>query len=1109
MSTIAFTEKDKTVSDNSIVAQSTQGDSYLTAENARSIIFAQRAKVLAKQASERIDLNTPQVALQQGASQQGASQQASQQAETTKSFVPSEVGRFDSEGKFGVNVAGPQAWHHIQSADEKYPHLRLASDTSNYTDLRTDADGVLHINTVAGSLNIDDHKIESSVWPFVTKMDQSVGTTNDVEFNAVTLGNSSSSLSTDLQGGLVIKSAQSYIVMNNVNVPTSTLRNLRTLDQSVSSISDVTFRSATLSDSNGHVATLTVNATNMLCVNGVAQSTAGYTTVNEPLVNANGILGMNINSVNLKIAANGMLDTIQGISNVSSPTFAGLTLTGLSGILISTNGTITATSSLTTTDVAEGTNLYHTSSRVRSALSAGSGITYDESTGVISSSPAALSSTSDANVTISLGGSFASSLLAAASITLGWTGHLSATRGGTGVGNYMLGDLLYSSGTNTLSTLAGNYTTTKKYLTQSGTGAISSAPAWSTIAASELTGTSLPTTIVSSSLTSTGLLTNLTVNRHFYINSNQPGNDQNIFYVDDGQFGTYTGSRFGTTSNDSGYANKQDVLSYTRTGMSNSVNGGPGYSILGLRSPIDRYQNDGAVCPRESTLVVSRNFYVGGVGSSAQSEGMDFYNNKYPEYPLGTGIRYGISLTKTGTDSVFREFSINFKCPTSTNPTTNATNVFRVLPFTNPVQDDPTKMSLARIRFENSNVDIAGFPVNYLSTTTLIQNILSISLTNHQITLTSSNADLYTGMPVIFNTPTNSYLERPGANVCNTYIGSSGLGIITGTGTISVVAGSPIVSGTSTLFATQQYFTVGAIITFGQYAYTVLSIQSDTSLTLTENVFANGTFNNQKWYFAYPSTHPVYYGRLARGGEYFVIVVDSSTIKFANTYDNAMKGTNIIFTTYGNGAQLSFSYNRSTSVKASSNLVANTNFVLPSNLPSANNVLVTDSSGNTSWTSGLTIAELSLGTDLRCVTAYAGNYRTTDSAFASVRNSNLFECAKYTPTWSIASAPSSVYMQRVGYIVTVTIASFVMNTSTSSACTASNVLPGCPATVRIGCPIIAYNGGYTTCIFSVDSTGTMYIQSSVTASNITPLLNSNIFPDATLRQTVQYSMQPL
>ena len=154
------------------------------------------------------------------------------------------------------------------------------------------------------------------------------------------------------------------------------------------------------------------------------------------------------------------------------------------------------------------------------------------------------------------------------------------------------------------------------------------------------------------------------------------------------------------------------------------------------------------------------------------------------------------------------------------------------------------------------------------------------------------------------------------------------------------------------------------------------------------------------------------------------------------------------------------------------------------------------------------VATPTLG-DLRCVTAYAGNYRTSDTMFASVRNNNLFECAKYTVTWSLAIGFSSVYMQRVGYIVTVTIASFVMKTSTSSACTASNVLPGCPATVRIGCPIIAYNGGYTTCIFSVDSTGTMYIQSSVTASNITPLINSNIFPDAALLQTVQYSMQPL
>ena len=46
---------------------------------------------------------------------------------------------------------------------------------------------------------------------------------------------------------------------------------------------------------------------------------------------------------------------------------------------------------------------------------------------------AALTKTNDTNVTLTLGGTPASALLAAASITAGWTGQLSAARGGTGV----------------------------------------------------------------------------------------------------------------------------------------------------------------------------------------------------------------------------------------------------------------------------------------------------------------------------------------------------------------------------------------------------------------------------------------------------------------------------------------------------------------------------------------------------------------------------------------------------------------------------------------------------------------------------------------------------
>lgn len=68
--------------------------------------------------------------------------------------------------------------------------------------------------------------------------------------------------------------------------------------------------------------------------------------------------------------------------------------------------------------------------------------------------PAALTATPDTNVTITLGGTPSTALLQASSITLGWTGTLSPTRGGTGVNN----------GSNTL-TLGGNLTTSGSFAT--------------------------------------------------------------------------------------------------------------------------------------------------------------------------------------------------------------------------------------------------------------------------------------------------------------------------------------------------------------------------------------------------------------------------------------------------------------------------------------------------------------------------------------------------------------------------------------------------------------------------------------------------------------------
>jgi len=65
--------------------------------------------------------------------------------------------------------------------------------------------------------------------------------------------------------------------------------------------------------------------------------------------------------------------------------------------------------------------------------------------------------------------------------TISLTGTVDETNGGTGNNSYTLGDTLYSSASNTLAKLAGNTTTTKQYLSQTGDGANSAAPSWDEI----------------------------------------------------------------------------------------------------------------------------------------------------------------------------------------------------------------------------------------------------------------------------------------------------------------------------------------------------------------------------------------------------------------------------------------------------------------------------------------------------------------------------------------------------------------------------------------------------------------------------------------------------
>lgn len=107
--------------------------------------------------------------------------------------------------------------------------------------------------------------------------------------------------------------------------------------------------------------------------------------------------------------------------------------------------------------------------------------------------PAALTKTDDTNVTLTLGGTPATALLHAASITAGWTGTLSGTRGGTGINN----------GSNT-ATFAGNLNFENSFTT-SGNFAVTQTYTGVTNVTFPTSGT-LATTASASGIVNSGLI---------------------------------------------------------------------------------------------------------------------------------------------------------------------------------------------------------------------------------------------------------------------------------------------------------------------------------------------------------------------------------------------------------------------------------------------------------------------------------------------------------------------------------------------------------------------------------------------------------------------------
>lgn len=205
------------------------------------------------------------------------------------------------------------------------------------------------------------------------------------------------------------------------------------------------------------------------------------------------------------------------------------------------NGLSGANVTIGTGDISEtGGNQYFTTARARAANSAGTGIGYSggviTNTGVVAEADPIYAADTvshkvitktygdsrylQGNQTITLSGDVSGSGTTAITTTIGASkvtnsmlaGSIAASKlvgtdivtvgnvtvgawgankiaeiyGGTNQNSYTLGDMLYSSATNTLAKLAGNITTTKKFLTQTGDGTNSAAPSWGTVSKSDV-----------------------------------------------------------------------------------------------------------------------------------------------------------------------------------------------------------------------------------------------------------------------------------------------------------------------------------------------------------------------------------------------------------------------------------------------------------------------------------------------------------------------------------------------------------------------------------------------------------------------------------------------
>jgi hypothetical protein len=222
----------------------------------------------------------------------------------------------------------------------------------------------------------------------------------------------------------ITAAANSVLITSNSSVPS-----LSTTLPSGLIIPGVTINaSSTASLASGQVAATPVNPTDIA-------NKAYVDAVAPPGVSS--ITGTAFQVIASASTGDVTLSLPQSIDTTSSPTFAALTLTAP---LTGANGG-TGVANTGSTFTMAGNVSFVGAYTFAGTLTGNTAVTFPTSGTLATTSqipsvtPAAFTTTNDANVTATLTGTPATSLLQAVSLTLGWTGDLAISRGGTGVGS--------------------------------------------------------------------------------------------------------------------------------------------------------------------------------------------------------------------------------------------------------------------------------------------------------------------------------------------------------------------------------------------------------------------------------------------------------------------------------------------------------------------------------------------------------------------------------------------------------------------------------------------------------------------------------------------------